>query len=74
MTFNHRKRVIGSTTVALHQPDQQVPIRKIGDGQEFPIVRITWSRASLRDRLAQLGWTVKYADCSDMLIGCVARS
>jgi SAM-dependent methyltransferase len=66
--------VAGAPDIVAHQPpDEQVLIRKVGSGQEFPIVRIVWSRPSLRGRLAGLGWVVDYADYPNMLIGRARR-
>ena len=67
--------VNGAPDIVAHQPpDEHVLIRKVRSGQEFPIVRIAWSRTSLGERLTRLGWAVEYADYPSMLIGRAQRA
>jgi SAM-dependent methyltransferase len=66
--------VEGAPDIVARKPlDEQVLIRKVGNGQEFPIVRIALSRPSLLARLTRLGWTVDFADYPHMLIGRAMR-
>ena len=59
--------------VASRGPSEGILIRKVGSGQEFPIVRITWTKAALRERLAGQRWAVEYSGSSGMLIGRATR-